>query len=446
MFLTRPFGNRLADTIGESQHLNHAYTGAFKRSCLSVRGACRKSRIWCGLSTHARAFPICIRAHNASVRASPCSIMLLDANSISGSFSNARYALNTIGDMVMRTILLFILWQFGPLAGSRLLADVVVLKDGRQIAGSVESGNIQELHIKVGDQSQTIDIHQVQAIQFGVSLPAPPPPIAPDRAPAASEPAPAQPNSLILHDGNRVTGRWWSMDATYMHFLVNNQLQHFPRSDVSGVTFGNANLPPPPARSTSPLATSAQAPASAAQPAHAPPLERSSAGPAPSSPTLTKPSAIAPSSAPPRGLSQPQEIGMVYSWNGRVLTPLERNQAVEHRGGSAQYWEMPGPHSSVRLSDASSLVFVVYLPKGVDPASYSLFPLVTVEGSRRTRSQPGPRGGLVTLPVDIEKKDGSGVITYALIVSDLPTGEYSFSPSTSNDSYCFGVDPSAPGQ
>jgi hypothetical protein len=59
----------------------------------------------------------------------------------------------------------------------------------------VESGNTQELHIKVGDQSQTIDIHQVQAIQFGVSLPAPaaapPPPNAADLAPAASEPAPA---------------------------------------------------------------------------------------------------------------------------------------------------------------------------------------------------------------------------------------------------------------
>jgi len=76
----------------------------------------------------------------------------------------------------MRRILLLIFWQFGLLAGGRLFADVVTLKDGRQISGSVESGNIQELHIKVGDRSQTIDIHDVQAIQFGVSLPAAPPP------------------------------------------------------------------------------------------------------------------------------------------------------------------------------------------------------------------------------------------------------------------------------
>jgi hypothetical protein len=91
----------------------------------------------------------------------------------------------------MRIIVLLVLWQFGLLAGGRLFADVVTLKDGRQISGLVESGNTQELHIKVGDQSQTIDVHQVQAIQFGVSLPAPvvaPPP--PKAAALSPEPAP----------------------------------------------------------------------------------------------------------------------------------------------------------------------------------------------------------------------------------------------------------------
>ena len=73
----------------------------------------------------------------------------------------------------MKRIFLLIFWQCSFLAGGRLFADVVTLKDGRQISGSVESGNTQELHVKVGDQSQTIDLHQVQAIQFGGSLPAP---------------------------------------------------------------------------------------------------------------------------------------------------------------------------------------------------------------------------------------------------------------------------------
>jgi len=97
----------------------------------------------------------------------------------------------------MRRIILLVFWQFGLLAGGRLFADVVTLKDGRQISGVVESGNTQELHVKVGDQSQTIDIHQVQAIQFGVSLPAPaaapPPPKAavlpPKPRPDAAAPA-----------------------------------------------------------------------------------------------------------------------------------------------------------------------------------------------------------------------------------------------------------------
>ena len=137
---------------------------------------------------------------------------------------------------------------------------------------------------------------------------------------------------------------------------------------------------------------------------------------------------------------------MVYFWNGKVLIPLERNQAVEHKKGSTQYFEMPAPKSPVRLSEASSLVFILRLPQGVDPASYILFQLAAVAGSRRTQSDSGRRGGLMTWPVDIEKNNESSLMTYALRVRDLPTGEYSFSPSSSNDGYCFGVDPSASGQ
>jgi hypothetical protein len=137
---------------------------------------------------------------------------------------------------------------------------------------------------------------------------------------------------------------------------------------------------------------------------------------------------------------------MVYFWNGRGLLPLEVNQAVARRSGSTQYWEMAAPQSRVRLSEAPRLVFVLRLPEGVDPASYSLFSLVTVNGRRRTRVQTGRGGGLVTWPVDIQVNDRSSLITYALTVRDLPPGEYSFSPSSSNDGYCFGVDPSPPGQ
>lgn len=88
----------------------------------------------------------------------------------------------------MKRILLIVLLQAGLAAGGALFADVVTLKDGRQITGSVESGNTQELHIKVGDQSQTVDLHQVQSIQF--ALPAQPtaPPSPPKTSPPPANP------------------------------------------------------------------------------------------------------------------------------------------------------------------------------------------------------------------------------------------------------------------
>ena len=326
----------------------------------------------------------------------------------------------------MRRIPLLILLQFGLLAGALLFADVVTLKDDRQISGSVESGNTQELHIKVGGQVQTIDVHQVQSIAFGPSSPAapatPPPPKPADRTPATSQPAPAQPNTLILRDGTHVAGRWWSLDDTDLHFLVDNQLQHYPRHDVLGVTFGNASLPPPPERST---------PAPAA----------SAAGPARPSPTLAQPRSSPAPGAAPRGVSQPNEIGRVYFWNGKDLTPLEVNRAVERRSGGTPYYEIPGPQSPVRVGEGPNLVFILRLAKGIDPATYSLFPLAAVNGSRRTRSQSARGGVLMTWPVDIKINDDSSLITYELRVRDLPAGEYSFSPSNSNDGYCFGVDP-----
>jgi len=323
----------------------------------------------------------------------------------------------------MRKVLLLILWQFGLVAGG--FADVVTLQDGRQITGVIESGNIEELHVKSGDQSQTIDIHEVQAIQLGAA-----PPTAPT--------APGQPNSLSLKGGTHVAGRWWSMDATNVHFLINNQLQHYPRQDVLGVIFGNAApaLPPKPP---------AQPPASTPPLVPAPAPARQSAAPR-QPPSLTRPSGGAAPSASPRSVSQPEQIGMVYFWNGKDLTPLEVSQAVERKSGSTQYFEMPAAQSPIRLHEVPSLVFILRLPDGVDPANYSLFPLATVSGSRRTQSPPGRRGVIATWPVDIKKNDETSLITYNLTVRDLPAGEYAFSPSNSNNAYCFGVDASAAGQ
>lgn len=327
----------------------------------------------------------------------------------------------------MRSILVLIFW-----AGSRLFADVVTLNDGRQVSGLVESGNSQELHIKTSDRSQTIDIHEVQAIQFGVTSAA---------APASTKAASAENRTLILKDGTHVTGKWWAIDAGQLHFLVDNQLQHYARSDVLAVTYGDATPPPaqPPAP-TKPQPSVLPGSSASQPPAPSPTQPANTARPQP--PALRSSGSASPEA--PRGVSQPEEIGAVYFWNGRNLTPLERIQAVERKSGSSQYWELPGAQSRVRVEEASASAFIVRLAKGVNPRIYSLFPLTTADGNRQTRMQAG-KAGLMTWPFEVQINNESGYMTYAFIVKDLPTGEYSFSPANSNVSYCFGVD-SSPGQ
>lgn len=103
----------------------------------------------------------------------------------------------------MKRTLLLLLWQLGLLTGARLFADVVTLKDGRQISGVVETGNTQQIHIKVAGQSQTIDIEDVRSIQFGVSLPATPAPAPapkpadPPRAAVSAPASAAEPTSAV---------------------------------------------------------------------------------------------------------------------------------------------------------------------------------------------------------------------------------------------------------
>jgi hypothetical protein len=228
----------------------------------------------------------------------------------------------------------------------------------------------------------------------------------------------AQADTLIFKDGTKVTGRWWSADAAEIHFLVDNALHHYARASVTGVTFGdNTALPP-------------------VGPVYTPPA------PAPETRAVTLPPAAAP--PPARRLTEPRETGTVYFRDGAGgLIPLERNQAAEGRRGSVQYWEMPAARSPVRVKNAPTLQFVVRLPEGTDIESYSLYPMTRGNGVRRTETVPGRKGGPVTLPFESTKTGGS---TYTLTIQDLAEGEYSFSPSGSNDAYCFGVDASAPGR
>lgn len=166
----------------------------------------------------------------------------------------------------MKRTLLLVVWQIGMLAGTRLYADVVTLKDGRQISGQIETGNTQELRIKVADQSQAIEIDQVQSIQFGVSLPAPAPP------PARTEPAPT---SILRLPG--------------------------PPAPAAAAPAPPAPRPAPTLRTpadTAPAAPTLRTPDAAAAPA-APTLRTPDAAAAPAGPTLRTPDAPPASAAAP---------------------------------------------------------------------------------------------------------------------------------------------------
>jgi hypothetical protein len=99
----------------------------------------------------------------------------------------------------MNRTLLVLLWLFGMLASTHALADVITLKDGSQVSGLIEAGNIEQIRIQAEGRSQTIAVDEIQSIQFGVSAVAPPKPstAAPAPAPAPATPATPKPAPLI---------------------------------------------------------------------------------------------------------------------------------------------------------------------------------------------------------------------------------------------------------
>ncbi len=93
----------------------------------------------------------------------------------------------------MNRTLLLSLWLFGMLAGTSALADVITLKDGHQVSGSIVDGNIEQVHIQTEGRSETIAVDEIQSVQFGVNAVAPPKPSTAVRAPAPAPAIPAAP-------------------------------------------------------------------------------------------------------------------------------------------------------------------------------------------------------------------------------------------------------------
>jgi uncharacterized protein YcfJ len=118
----------------------------------------------------------------------------------------------------MKRTLLILLWQLGVLAGINVFADVVTLKDGRQVSGMVQSGNTQEVRIQTEGRTEFISVDQIQSIRFGPpdaappqpqisAVPPPAPATRPQPAPAATPSAAAVSHGITLPAGTEIAVR-----------------------------------------------------------------------------------------------------------------------------------------------------------------------------------------------------------------------------------------------
>jgi len=183
-----------------------------------------------------------------------------------------------------------------------------------------------------------------------------------------------------------------------------------------------------------------RAPAPTPQPAADPDPPPSVPPTAPPAPPIER---QAPLAEPVNAAPEPDLIGVLYFQNQfGTLQSLEQNRGIPRRrvtGNSQQtYWEMAGASSPVRLQSGQKMLFVIRLANGIDPTTFSLFPLEGKNDSRRTESDPRNRTAPLTLLFNVTK---IGESTYGLTpTKDLAPGEYAFSPKNSDDAYCFGVD------
>jgi uncharacterized protein YcfJ len=162
--------------------------------------------------------------------------------------------------------------------------------------------------------------------------------------------------------------------------------------------------------------------------------------PPPPAPPKERPAPVAEAINP---VAEPDLVGVMFFQDpsGSLLS-LEQNRGTPRRrvSGNSQltYWEMAGARSPVRLKSGQKMLFVIRPANGIDPTTFSLFPLETKTDNRRTESDPGNKTAPLTLMFNVTK---IGESSYGLApVQDLAAGEYAFSPKNSDDAYCFGVD------
>ena len=201
----------------------------------------------------------------------------------------------------------------------------------------------------------------------------------------------SQADTLRLRNGSTVNGTFLGGTADDVRFLVNDEVLHYPRADVAEIIFGSIN-----------------------QPSARPEAPRIDLG--------------------------PDIVGAPFLRGSSGYIPLEREIGMMSRGGGmygmgATVYRIQGPRSPVRVRQGDRLVFVVRLNRGDDPRQFQLYRLESKMGYRQT--QPTMGGMPPGLPVTINQ---IGESVYEIAPALLYPGEYSVSPTNSNESYCFGVD------
>jgi hypothetical protein len=144
-------------------------------------------------------------------------------------------------------------------------------------------------------------------------------------------------------------------------------------------------------------------------------------------------------------IPEPEGLGAIFFIDSSkaALLALERQTAKASAGLVRVSAEIKGERSPVRILSDLDQDFVVALPSGVDPSKYELFLMEAKKGKRRTVMATDKiftvQVGKSSLAVTVKRYGGS---SYKLTPAQrLPPGEYCFSPSDSNDSFCFGIDP-----
>jgi len=260
----------------------------------------------------------------------------------------------------------------------------------------------------------------------------------------------ARADTLALRNGTTVTGSWAGADAQQICFLVQDQIQPYPRSEVSAVTFGDEQpkSQTPAARISIGMGMDEVMAALGQADKVADMGQRKiyfykdlkvtfADGKVCEISSVAASSAEPGASVPAAGkFIEPELIGVVYLQDDAgKLVPLMR---IEGQVETPQVFGIPLAESSlvyspapstVRVKSGQKLLFVVKLANGIGPDSLGLL--------RKKRAKSGDK----TLAHIHFKIDKFGESSYALTpTSDLVPGEYAFSGRGSNFVYCFGVD------